>query len=266
MNISFLPRTIREQLKVSFSSLDDENLNADVIRSTTDSRGENGESYLILIADELYIYTRSIGDFDFDEIKIKIPASLKIFSAEQDNYKITVKIQTENEEMILKFSSFDIEDIEKIKQKIYSYMQGAGTSEQETAFSENVCESPFKSKLEILAAALMYLSTVDKDIDVSEDRYITAVFKDKGDILQRALKYFKTHTFEQFLNDCGRLSDEESLCILTHLVELGFSDTSLHISEQHMIKQFCDRFRIPHETFDAVTQVIFAKNNLSVLY
>lgn len=265
MNISFLPRTIKEQFKKYIPSGDINDLTADVVRSTTDSQGNSGESYIIFLSGMLYIYSRSIGDFDFNEKQIKISEELKDFSFEQENYKITVTVRTNLEQFILRFSSFDIEDIEKIRKNIHSYMTEENPLKKETEKPENTIFQ-FQSKLEVLAAALMYLSTVDKEIDVTEDKYIANLFYSKKNFLSSALNYFKNHSFEEFLNDCGPLSDDESLCILTHLIELGFVDASLHTSEQQLIKKFCTYHKIPNETYDAVVQVIFAKNNISVLY
>jgi uncharacterized tellurite resistance protein B-like protein len=265
MNISFLPRTIKEQLEKNLPSILKEDSPADVVRSTTSGNGESGESYIISLPGTLYIYSRIIGDFDFKFKKIEIAQQIKHFDFKEEKYRITLELQTEAESFTFIFSSFDIEDLEKIKKNVNFYIgKEPGVCESSEDASGDV--SPFQSKLEMLAAALMFLSTVDNQIDTFEDKYIANLFTNNQEVLANALRYFKTHSFDQFLNDCLSLSDEESLCILTHLMELGFADSSLHTSEQQLIKKFCIHFKIPNETYDAVTQIIFAKNNLSILF
>ena len=111
----------------------------------------------------------------------------------------------------------------------------------------------------------MYIASSDGSISREEDRYILEVFCGNNDILQPALKYYKTHSADQLFESAGSLSDEQKLCILANLIEIAMRDDSYHSVEQVLIRKFMEKARISKDNMKAIANVLLVKNNLSVL-
>ena len=261
MNFSMIPEKIKQELP-------QELLNTApnmVLRSSSDFNGESGESYFILFNQFLYIFSKKIGDSDYSGININLNDKNTNSTVGKENYKTIFQISTPSNNYIFHFSGFDEKDVLKLASQMTGIPAESERPPVELSLEEtNECTSSWENKMEILAAALMYLSLSDNEIAKCEDDLIIKVTENNQAILQNALKYFKTHNFEEFLQDANFLTKEQQLCILANLLELGFADGVLHTSEQNMIKQFCDFFQIEDDNYQAIEQVIYFKKNTSV--
>ena len=268
MNISMLPKQVREEVqRIHNPESVKEGVLPDIVRSTSYLDGTNGESYIIGYPGVLYIFGRHIGESDYISHTLRYGTGLKKIEISEENYKVIFKVYAGVDLFQFRCSSFDKDDLLRINEIVTidaaerggPVLSGGDTDED----SEASC---FSSKLEVLAVVLMYVATIDEEIDEREDHYITQLFLSNPGILKTALKYYKSHTFEQFLKDCGSLSEEQCLCMLTHMMELAFADDVMHTSEQDIIHSFCSFFDIQNEAYETVKQVIFIKNNLSVFH
>ena len=261
MNFSMIPEKIKQAIPTQLHGTEPDM----VLRSSSDSNGESGESYFILFNQLLYIFSKKIGNSDYDAINIKLADNNAESTVEKENYKTIFKIFIPNASYIFHFSGFDEKDVLKLASQMTGMATEPDSNPIELPVEEtNECCNTWENTMEILAAALMYLSLSDNEIAHCEDNFIIKVTDNNKAVLQNALKYFKTHNYEEFLQDANILNKEQQLCILANLMELGFADGVLHKSEQNMIKQFCEFFNIEPANHETIQQVIYLKNNTSI--
>jgi hypothetical protein len=260
MNFSMVPEKIKETVLIKLEG----NVPDLVLRSATFSDGESGESYLFLCNKFLYIYTKHIGDLDYCEMAINLEDKDTRGYIDKENFKIFLRLCVPSASYTFIFSSFDEKDVATVVSNIVSPPPiPLGNVEESKKGNDEF--HVFDNAIEILTAALMYLSVSDNEIASCEDKFITSIVNNNKLILQKVLKYFKTHSYQEFLRDASYLNQEQQLCILANLIELGFADGVLHKSEQRIIKEFSDYFGIEQENVDTIQQVIYLKNNISVL-
>ena len=261
MNFSMIPEKIKQELPQEFRTAEP-NM---VLRSSSNFNGESGESYFLLYNQLLYIYSKKIGDSDYSAIHINLNDELIGSTVGKENYKTIFKISTPSGNYIFHFSGFDEKNVLKLSSQMTENPVEKDSEQVELSVEEtNESNNTWENTMEILAAALMYLSLSDNEIAQCEDDFIIKVTENRKNVLQNALNYFKTHSYEEFLQDANILNKEQQLCILANLIELGFADGVLHKSEQNIIKQFCDFFDIEADNYQTIQQVIFLKNNTSV--
>jgi uncharacterized tellurite resistance protein B-like protein len=112
----------------------------------------------------------------------------------------------------------------------------------------------------------MYLSKIDDEIDSAEDLYIRQVCKNDKELLQAGLHYYKTHTFQQFLNDFApHLTQPQALCYVSNLLELAMADGVLHRCEQELIHDFINASVATEREYQAIREILLIKNQTSVL-
>ena len=290
MNYSFLPSKIRKELKTLISSCD----TIAQARSSSNLNGESGESYIVAFKDQLFLFFRKSGEREYRHSKGLFEENISFMDLRKDGIATIFDTAINGEKYSLKFSSFEEKNlapiVESWKQHVGEKSTNVETSVAAKTEIDSISDTPappplpistdirsinrnksrsipkISSSLEALTIALMYLSSVDNDIAVEEDHYIREVCKNKSKILTSALKFYKAYNFEEFLSAMPELNQEQQLCFLANLMELGMCDGTLHRSEMNLIKRFTKFVNLSKDEYTTIKQVLIIKNNLSVLY
>ncbi|HBC87257.1 MAG TPA: hypothetical protein DCZ94_09905 [Lentisphaeria bacterium] len=275
MNASFLP----EKVKSEFSGILDK-APVPAVRTSGNIDGEPGEGYVISHGDRLFIYSRKAGEESFLKLSGKFGAEISRLEIRKDKFNPFLDVVLDGREYSLKLSSSEQHDLEVLVGKVKTAVPNeSGVSSSSganvpagTGMSPNA-QVPHQgdtaplplTPMQFMAAAMMYVASSDGTIEKDEDRYILHVFCGNNDILQPALKYFKTHSADQLFEHAGSLNDEQKLCILANMIEIAMHDESYHRVEQIMIRNFMDKAGISKDNMKAISNVLLVKNNLSVL-
>jgi len=84
-------------------------------------------------------------------------------------------------------------------------------------------------------------------------------------LLDKAVKYWKTKSIEQFLDEATPiLSDAQRMCILCNLCDSLLSDGSADPAEQAMFQKFLRSFEVSEDRFKPFFEVIVTKNDRAV--
>lgn len=84
-------------------------------------------------------------------------------------------------------------------------------------------------------------------------------------LLDKAVKYWKSKSIEQFLDEAAPiLSDAQRMCVLCNLCDSLLSDGQADPAEQVMFQKFLHAFDISESRFTPYFEVIATKNDRSV--
>ena len=267
MNFSFLPEKIKKQLAETVAN----KIPISIARSSASIEGKPGEGYVVGYEDRLLMFSRELGEHDYSNITADFGSVGKL-NVKKDGINTFFDVEIDGKHYSMKFSSFEEQNLKSIMDAFSSRGKsvkdtGRRTAAQNTIPSEQEAvqdKERFSSRIG-LASALMYVASVDDDISKAEDLYIRVVLGDNKSLLAYGLKYYKTHTFEQLLEDLSGISTEEKLCFLSNMMELGMRDGTLHSSELNMIRKFSNFMDISEDEYNTIKQVLLIKNKISVL-
>jgi uncharacterized tellurite resistance protein B-like protein len=290
----FLPRKIKDML----NNVVDENVNPSyTIRSNGSLNGKSGEGYILGNATSIFLFSKIFGEKEF-HCKNHQLAELSILKLKSDKYCSILELQTPDKTYNIKISRLEDDDCQAlIKEWDALGSHPAPWQEQEAPATEPE-ETPFEatpaptasptpppvpssiqqplsaaisqstiSPLVGTAAMLMFLATIDKEIDQSEDDYIRKTCMDNKAILQAGLAYYNSHSFDELIDEFRLmgLDSQQKLCIFANLCELGMSDGILHSIEQKLLQQFAQSMSISDEEAQTIRDVLLLKNQVSVL-
>jgi len=113
-------------------------------------------------------------------------------------------------------------------------------------------------------AVLMFMATVDEDIGEVEEHYLRRVCAGNAQLYQAAVLYHNSHTFDELLRTFPPVDEQQKLCVLANMTEVGMSDGVLHTSEQDLIQEFASHMSLREADVQAVNDILLLKNQLSV--
>ncbi len=266
MNFSFLPEKIKKQL----TGIAADKIPVSIARSSASIEGKPGEGYVIAYDDKIFMFSRELGESDYSNISADM-GSLGKVDVKKDGINTFFDVDFGGKQYSIKFSSFEDKNLKSI---VDAWESKGGTpavgktSEAIAIPDEN--EQSFKSEELFnttvgLAAAMMYIASIDDDISKEEDYYIIAMMGNNKKILNAGLSYFKSHSFEKLVADLQGISGEQKLCFLANMMELGMKDGVLHSSELNLIRTFSDAMKITVDQYNTIKQVLLIKNKISVL-
>jgi hypothetical protein len=277
MNFNFLPQKIKEEIKARFGG----KIPVSAARMSGNVDGETGEGYMVAFDDQVLFFSRKTGDDGF--VRLESPG---LFSAKlrKEGFNLFLDTKIGEKPYSLKFSSFEEADLKKVKDI---------QSSEDDSRAEQTVESPayggFDNTAEIsekrvpehgtgirhseentkplilLAAAMMFISKSDEVVSKEEDFYITSLLNYNREVLLKGLNYFKTHSFEELVNDSSALNEIQRLCILSNMLEIAMRDGSFSGKEQKMINSFVTHLGIDNSQSETIKEVLLIKNKISVL-
>jgi len=265
MNFSFLPNKIKTELTKVVA----DKVPISIARSSASIDGKAGEGYVVAYEDQVFMFSRELGDSDYSQFSADLGNIAKV-GVNKDGINTILDIDVGGKQFSMKFSSFEEKNLKSIVDKWASKKDSptpaAKTPTQLTPADTVVTAEPADFSQTVgLAAAMMYVASIDDDISKEEDYYIIAMMGNNQSVLQAALTYYKTHSFEQFLAHLKDLNGEQKLCILANMMEMGMKDGVLHSSELNLMRQFSDAMKITSDQYDTIKQVLLIKNKISVL-
>lgn len=275
MNIAFLPEKVKSELTAVSSKIP-----IFAARAYGSIEGETGEGYLVSFAGRLLLFSRKAGEDNFRKLSGVLGNEISKLEARQDKFNTFLDIILNGTPYSIKFSNSEHKELESLVESLKSYKPelvaasvpdaGGQTSGPSTKVTPQVPPTLKKTSssltpLESLAVALMYVSSCDTKITEDEDRCIVEIFKDNKPVLGHALTYFKTHRYEEFLENIGCLNENQKLCILANMIEIAMKDAALHRSEQEYLKRFIEAAGLKDEQYKAIRSVLYVKNWTGVL-
>jgi len=271
MNFSFLPEKIKRKLKDTAVS----KLPVSVVRSNASVDGKPGEGYIVAYDDKVFVFSRQLGDRDYTELSADM-GGIGGVDVKKDGINTVLDIRLGEKTYTMRFSSFEEKNLRKIADSWTAASPRDNASSEPAADSaapesadpvqcaDVTVEGTLNPKVG-MAAAMMYIASIDGDIAREEDYYIIAMMGNDKQVLHAALSYYKSHTFEQLLTEISGLSDEQKLCFLANMMELGMKDGALRSSELKLIKQFAKTMSLTGDQYTTIKQVLIIKNKISVL-
>ena len=264
MRLSFLPIKVKEQLK----SIAGAATPAAISRTNGSLEGGPGESYVVTYDDKIVILSRALGKSDYSVIHGDLAGGVgELNLSKEGPSALVLSYDIGGKKGKLKFSAFDEKSLETAVEKWKSAGNG-GTPSGESAAEVSPEEPPSEAlpPMMAMAAALMYVAAVDGEVAKEENRYIANLRGIDKEGLDTALAYYRSHSFEELLqSSLSNLSEEQNLCVLANMLEVGMSDGVLHKSEIKLAKEFGRSVGIDSEKYSAVKQVLLVKNKISVL-
>ena len=127
------------------------------------------------------------------------------------------------------------------------------------------------------AISLVYMISSDGNIANEEVGQLLAVLggQEQGgtisvgannrQLLDRAVKYTRSHSPDQFLSETAPiLTDAQKLCILTNLLDSSLADGQPAPEEQRLFDKFLQAFGVEESRFKPYFDVIVTKNDRTV--
>ncbi len=258
MQVSFLPVKVKKKLEEIAGTAEP----VSATRAGADVRGGPGESYVVAYNDRIVVLSRALGQNDYSVLSGGLMDDVKRFSLERESHStIVLSFEIGGESGLLKFSSVEEDDLAAIAGK-WREVSSLCAMEGEEVGNPASSLPPMMA----MAAALMYVSAVDGEVAKEENRYIANLRGMGKEGLYEALEYFRAHSFDELLqSSLSNLSEEQNLCVLANMLEVGMSDGILHKSEIELAKKFAEHAGIGKEEYNAVKQVLLVKNKISVL-
>jgi hypothetical protein len=268
MDFNYLPEKIKKALGAEIR----EKIPVSILRTNGNLDGEPGEGYMLAYDDKVMLFSRSIGDDDYQEFDLSYRDGVSDIRIKKEKFNSFLEINSDKQNYSLKFSSFE-EDQVKPLVELWNSVSGTGAEATPPPLpveTEDTSETPPKpvatiSPMSMLSAALMYLATSDESIDKAEDEYIKKVCSYSPDDLKAGFDYYRSHKFEDLQKEFQTLDRQQKLCILANLLELGMADGVLHRQEQEFIRQFCSFADLSEDEYETIREVLLLKNQISVM-
>ena len=266
MNFAFLPTRIKENLKGLVAG----KVPLAVARSSASIKGNPGEGYVVAFDDKIFLFSRELGGHEYYTVSADF-GEVGDLEVRKEGVNAFFDLNIGENRYSMKFSSFEEASLNSVRDAWLSTAGKSKTVESEVpAASVEYKTQPaalkekFSSRVG-LAAALMYVASVDDDIAKEEDYYIIAIMRNDRALLNAGLVYYKSHSFDELLFDLQGISEEEALCFLANMLELGMTDGVLHSSELDLIRRFANYMNIDDSQYNTIKQVLLIKNKISVL-
>jgi uncharacterized tellurite resistance protein B-like protein len=118
----------------------------------------------------------------------------------------------------------------------------------------------------IMAASLIYMSSVDGTIAQQEWGQLKTVVGGDDKLLEKALDYVRETSVDEFLDIASStLNKEQKICILFNVYDSLHSDEVAEPEELELFEKFLSKLSIEREEINQSLEAIFIKNNLAVL-
>ena len=273
MNIAFLPEKVKSELGPISGKIP-----VLAARAYGSIEGETGEGYLVSRAGRLLMFSRKAGEDNFRKLSGIFGKEISSLDTRQEKFNTFLDININGIPYSIKFSSSEQKELENLVESLKSFnpesVQPAVPDERRTTSAPSVkVAAPETTKtapstltpLEVLAVALMYISSCDNKISEEENSYIVEVFKENKPVLESALAYYKSHSYEEFLRNIVSLNENQKLCILANMVEIAMKDSALHRAEQEYLRKFVEASGLKDEQYKAIRSVLYVKNGTGVL-
>ena len=282
MNFSFLPDKVKNSLKGVLAG----RTPSIIMRSNGDILGEPGEGYVIADGDDLLLFSRKLGEAGFREVRAAL-RDIADFQIEKEGGQSVLALTIGAETFRIKGSNFEIKELEPVMRRWANpdevpaeaakptgsvSMPTRGTAPTQSGVPAVAKAAPTPSTTTGItpylgmAVAMMHVAMADGKVAPEEDRYLRHVYQDDLATLKAPLAYFKVHTYPELLKALQpMLNQEQKLCILANLMDIGMSDGTFRSSEQRLMREFATVMALTEDEIETIRQVLILKNRISVL-
>lgn len=240
MKFDFLPDGVK-------TGIDAELLEQQPLVIARSNKGVNdtiGESFLVAYDKKMLIFNKGMGKSDYQKMIGDYNNDIKAMGIRKVHNNVIFEFTIKNQQFFLTFGALKELDLNIIFQKWQ--------------------DRPL-TPYEILIISLMYLATADNIVTQEQDQYILKLVNNNQELLNSAFKYYEKHAIEDLLNEAGKLSEDQQLCLMANMIELAMCDGVMHGVELKLMKQFANSMGIATEEFDTIKQVLLVKNNVGVM-
>ena len=118
----------------------------------------------------------------------------------------------------------------------------------------------------IMAASLIYMSSIDGTIAQQEWGQLKTVVGGDDDLLESGLDYVRDTPLDKFLEDASpMLSTEQKKCVLLNVYDSLLSDGSIEAEETKLFDKFLDKFGVSKDSLSNDLETLTVKNNTKVV-
>ncbi len=116
-----------------------------------------------------------------------------------------------------------------------------------------------------LAVSLLFMMSADGEIEEEEIGQLQSVLGDDADLIDMAIKYVRSHTFDQYLIEApALLTVDQKTCLMINVCDSLLSDGVAAEAEQKMFHLMLGAMGISQEDFRTHFQTIALKNNRNI--
>ena len=265
MNVFSLPAKIREQVEPLVA---DEPA-VSIARMRGSVGGTSGEGYIVALADRMYIYSRSLGEYEYTLREFCYKGDIQLLEVREERFSLILElISGTGEKLDMKFAKYQDENIVPIVRQWQSGT-GAGGEPRAAAAPARVPEpgqvAPGMDSYVCGVTVLIFIAAVDGEIDPAEEEYILRFSGGDNAVFQAAHSYYENHEYEELLGAIGNLDDQQKFCILANAIDLAMADGVLHKNEQDLVSGFAAATGITEDDMNRIRDTLLVKNQVSVL-
>ena len=279
MKTSMLPTKIKDTVK----SLEITDEPVYCIRANGNLDGGPGEAYVLAYEEQAILFSRPMGQFDYDSQTLDYANQITGMHIEKQSYNSFLNIFSGDTTYSIKFPSYDkktVEDFIELWKKGHHIREDVlpprPAVAQQGTIPQQEMPSVSAQTVEIaeptgnitpsqgLIAALIFAAAVDGDIDDVEEKFIHEIAAHFPGAFDAALTYYQDHSFDDLLGELRFLDANQRLCLLANLEEMCMKDGVLHSTEQTMIQQYASVLGCSDENVNAIRQVLLLKNHITV--
>lgn len=266
MDLIFLPSKVKEFVEKTAAVKD---MTA-CVRSNGSLTGKSGEGYMVLLPEKIILFTRDFGMEGYENAVIDIANGLSGISVRHEKYHSYIDFDTCGKKYTLKYSSLDEKELKPLTDLLeQKAVPAAATASPAEAKAETAPPAQQERKISPaagMAAAMLYIAGSDEKFANEEEKYIRDSILNDEKVLEAGYEYYGSHTYENLIHDLAYLDQQQTLCILANMIEVGMSDGLLESEQQKMIWQFASAMKITEAEYRNFRDVLLAKNQTSILY
>lgn len=265
MNVFSLPAKIREQVEPIVAS----EPAVSIARMRGSVGGSSGEGYVVALADRMYLYSRSLGEYEYTLREFYYRGDIQLLEIREERFSLMLELTSgTGEKLDMKFAKYQDENIVPIVQQWQAATGSAPTAAPSPAPEAAPQEMAAGGAIDPYVGAvalLIFIGTVDSEIDPAEEEYILRFSGGDNAVFQAAHSYYENHEYEDLLAVIGGLDEQQAMCVLANAMDLAMVDGVLHKNEQDMISRFAKKMAIAENDVNRIRDTLLVKNQTSVL-
>ncbi len=248
MEYKFLPEAVKNTLGLPEGTEPDF-----VLRGSGGISGRSGESYVIALGHEIFLFEREFGATVFNPIRLDAREPDMKTELQRDTFSSLLNIGGHE----IKLSNFEAGTAAMLVDRIQEFRR-------ETSEEREVEPTPY---------LLLLMMLTDLGIRSGKDRTLAPISENfiVNEICSGNRKFFLTAKAlyeQQRLEDVFQaltLNEHQKRCMLANMLEMAMRDGEFSTSEQNLIYETAAKLGIRKNDFDAIWNVILDKNCLSIL-
>jgi tellurite resistance protein len=218
-------------------------------------------------------YSRETGQSEYLALPFCYATDLRRAAVRREKYDSFLDLDIRGTAYSLRFSQFEEDAIRPMIERWTAVRAAAPAqstaapvpSEERAAADAGTPALPEGlSPAAVFAAALMFVASVDAEIDAEEKAYIERFWPATGPVYEAAVVFHNAHSAEELFPALAALSHQQKLCVLANAIEIAMSDGALRRAEQHMIRDLAAAAGLDEKDSRAAYDVLLIKNQISV--